>query len=163
MGRSERIMELEKFNKQIFIILNRYKIPDKDKEDLFQDIQLILLSYDKKITKETVYKISTDIILKYKNTEDNQNKEYISDVKKGSISFPDLDTKLDAEKAVQMLTRLPQPYGIILEASFGVGRFKNSSEISDVDISKKFNKSTDWVYRQKKKGLQLLKNLMNGE
>lgn len=89
--------------------------------------------------------------------EDISNPDVIKKYDKQSVHFPDTDTRLDAEKAVEFVEKLPKILRYILRASFGLGV---EDPVSDAMISGVMGKSEDWVYRKRQEGLMRLREMM---
>lgn len=162
MGRENQYTEV------ISLVIQKYagRLPWQDKNDLRQEAELAL--YEAKevyvcgIPDRLAYKIVKHRVLDClkklpPKMEDITNLDVIRKYDKQASYKPNLDVKLDAEKAVHLVNQLPNPYRFILLMTFGL---EDNPQFTEKELATSMNKSEDWVCKTKKQALNKLKNMM---
>jgi DNA-directed RNA polymerase specialized sigma24 family protein len=156
-----------KFAEVISLAIQKYgnKIPWQDKNDLRQEAELVLyeagLKYDI-LPDRLAYKIVKNQVIDYlkrmpPKMEDITNPDVIRKYDKQVSYNPNIDVKLDAEKAVHFVNQLPNPYRFILIMTFGL---EDNPQFTEKELSESMQKSAQWVERTKKLALDKLKIMM---
>lgn len=163
--------ELTEYEREIEIALNKTAkgIPWQDRDDLRQEARIAVLAASEalskiKTPKALAYRLArnriVDALRKRPPFEEDIDRPHIRRlVDRVNVHFPDVDIRLDAEKAALLTSLLPTRDAIFIQNLFGIDcephTGKQMAELLDV--------SEDWVDRNKKRILAKLKLMMTGE
>jgi DNA-directed RNA polymerase specialized sigma24 family protein len=158
--------DTNEFEQQIETAIKKYArdISKQDKEDIRQDARVSILSYKDKMTKKLAADISRKRVIDFlrrspPRSEDISDPDVQKKADRESVHFPDIDLKLDCEKAVELAERLSEPYKSVIIFSFGI----YDEPVSDKDLAIRYKKSVDWVYRTRQTGLLKLRTIMENK
>jgi DNA-directed RNA polymerase specialized sigma24 family protein len=157
------------FTEIVSMVLRKYAkgISRLNQKDLRQDAELVLLKaqdrYTDGIPDKLAYQIVKNLVINYIQREMPPRFEDISDPSvlrkydKQTSYQPDLDTKIDADKAVHLMNQLPEPHRFVLTMLFGL---EGNKQYTEEELAEFMSQPRDYIKRIKKVGLARLKNLM---
>lgn len=163
--------DLTEFEKEIEIALNRTAkgVAWQDRDDLRQEARIAVLAAVEALgrantPKAMAYKLARnriiDVLRKRPPFEEDIDKPSVRRaVEKTYVHFPDLDTKIDAEKAALLTSNLPVGDAIFIQNLFGIDCEPHTA----TEMARVLDVSEDKIDRRKKRILARLKFMMTGE
>lgn len=155
-----------KYSDIISLVVSKFG-SSQDKEDLEQEAELALFSARKEIEEhkypnKLAYRIVKSRVIDYlrkspPKCEDISDPKIVQRYDKQSAVQPNIDILLDAEKAVHLVNRLPDPYKFILTHTFGLG---DNLIFTERELAYLLGKSKGWIYDTKQQALEKLKAVM---
>ena len=158
-----------KYGEVISLVIHKLgnRLPKQDKADLWQEAELALFLANSDLEnheapERLAYKIVKSRIIDFlrktpPKSEDISDPSVIRKYDKQSVQYPNIETKLDAEKAVHLVNRLPNPYRFVLIMTFGL---EDNPQFTEQELAALMKKTRQWVSNTKKLALVKLKILM---
>lgn len=154
-----------KYRSIIQRVIAKADIPEQDREDLQQEAELALLIAKAKLEDELNPRLAAKVIKDRVNeclthappAEDITKRKTIRQYDQQESYELNIDAQLDAEKAVHLVNRLPDPYKFILVHTFGLS---DNPIFTEKQISYLLQKPPDWVTKKKSQALTRLREIM---
>jgi RNA polymerase sigma factor (sigma-70 family) len=152
-----------KFERQINLVIYKVarSVPRHDQEDLRQEARIALMTANVELNEKIAYDIARKRIIDMLRkipppADDITDPAVCRRVEKKYFQAPDEYVRLDSATAAKALMSLPEPYRLVLQSLFGVGHREHTED----ELAEIFGRSRDWVVRQKRHGLKLLRDIM---
>lgn len=162
--------ELTQFEEQITLAINKFArgVPWQDRDDLRQEARIAVLSWhglEPGKDEGLAYKIARNRIINVMRstpppTLDIDDPSVRRLAEKSNVHFPDLDTKLDAEKAVSLTYKLSLSDALFVHNMFGL---LSETPRTIKQMAELLDKSESWVEHNKRRILNKLKTMMENK
>jgi DNA-directed RNA polymerase specialized sigma24 family protein len=166
--------EIRRFEPLISIIESKLcpRASKQDKQDIRQEVALVLFKKSDKLSnhpspKKLAYRIIRSVYVDWirkqppKGMESLSNPSVVKQYDKQSMKLPDNDIKLDYEKALSFIYKLPIMDRHLILMYYNIGDI-GVTDCTDKVLAKVAfeNKSEDWVRQKRLAALQKLREMM---